>query len=477
MIAQLRNTSGITSYLTIAIVAMLVGFGVSYSGMIVPGLLVALALFAGFLTLLVKDIRWGFYILMVANFFSVGLTRYIDLPLGLLIDFILLLIAITFFIINFKSISWKPLRNPVFLMVSGWMLFNILQIVNPEARSFEAWFYAMRGVALYFILTLMMGYLILNHQRDFKWFIFLWLLFSVVGAFWGMKQLFYGLDEGEKAWLNVPGNLTTHLLFGKLRVFSFYSDAGQFGAAQAHAGVVALALGIFQKKWSARILLLSVSLICFYGMLISGTRGAFAIPVVGIFTLLLLIRKFSIVIVGTLIMVSLLFVLKFTFIGQGNYQIQRLRSALDPNDASLQVRLANQKKLASYLDHHLLGGGVGSGGYWGQRFSPNSFLANLALDSWYVRIAAEYGYIGLFFYLTMIFLILYQSLKNINRQIDPDLKFKLIALFAGLAGVLVASYGNQVFGQMPTGVLMYLSIVFLTKKELSNENNYAKNVS
>ncbi|MBL0073191.1 MAG: hypothetical protein IPP34_15850 [Bacteroidetes bacterium] len=115
------------------------------------------------------------------------------------------------------------------MIVSGWMLINILQIVNPEARSFEAWFYAMRGVALYFILTLMIGYLIINHKRDFKWFIFLWLFFSVLGALWGMKQLFYGLDEGEKAWLNVPGNLTTHLLFGKLRVFSFYSDAGQFG--------------------------------------------------------------------------------------------------------------------------------------------------------------------------------------------------------------------------------------------------------
>lgn len=212
-------------------------------------------------------------------------------------------------------------------------------------------------------------------------------------------------------------------------------------------------------------------------MLISGTRGAFAIPVVGIFTLLILIRKFSIVIVGTLIMVSLLFILKFTFIGQGNYQIQRLRSALDPNDASLQVRLANQKKLAAYLDYHWLGGGVGSGGYWGQRFSPNSFLANLALDSWYVRIAAEYGYIGLIFYLTMILLILYHSIKNINKQHDSDLKFKLMALFAGLTGVLVASYGNQVFGQMPTGIIMYLSIIFLTKNELSKENTYERNVS
>jgi O-antigen ligase len=316
---------------------------------------------------------------------------------------------------------------------------------------------------LYFFLTLLIAYLCLDHKKDFQWFIYLWFIFSILGTLWGMKQFFIGLDGAEKAWLNVPGNLSTHLLFGRLRVFSFYSDAGQFGASQAHTALVATILALSTQKTGEKLFFGLTAVLCFYGMLISGTRGAFAIPIIGFLTYLILIRNFKIVVAGTSILVLLFVLLKFTFIGQGNYQIQRLRSSLNPQDASLQVRISNQKKLAVYLDTHFLGGGVGSGGYWGQRFSPNTFLANLALDSWYVRIAAEYGYAGLMFYIFMILFILYKALQKIRNEMETQLKKQLIALFCGLTGIIVASYSNQVLGQMPTGIIVYLSIVFLTQ--------------
>ncbi len=471
---QLNN---IKSAAIVTAAALLVAWLVLKTGFVFPLALIgcAVVFVVGFK--IVKDIRWGFYILMAANFFSVGITRYVSLPLGLLIDIILLLLFIIFFIKEFKNISWKPLSNPVFIAVSIWMLINIFELANPEAQSFEAWFYAMRGVALYFFLALLVGYLCLHHKKDFNWFITLWFLFSLIGTIWGMKQLFIGLDAGEKAWLNVPGNLSTHLLFGKLRVFSFYSDSGQFGASQAHTAVVASILAIFEKSRSRKIFYIITALLCFYGMLISGTRGAFAIPLAGFFTYLILIKNFKIVIAGSTVLVIVFCILKFTFIGQGNHQIARLRSSLDPNDASLQVRITNQKKLIEYLNVHWLGGGVGSGGYWGQRFSPNTFLANLALDSWYVRIAAEYGYVGLVLYLLMLFFILYYSLKKINAQQNPEIKNQLMALFCGLTGILVASYGNQVFGQLPTGIIIYFSIVFLTQKDYYINSKNANTVS
>lgn len=457
--------NNLKSYILLLITSLIIAFLIVQFGFIIPLILLSGAILSILIFKVIDDIKWGFYLLLTLNFFSVGLTRYVDLPLGLLIDFILLFIFIVFFLKNFKDISWKPLANPIFISVVLWMGINIFEIVNPEAHSFEAWFYAMRGVALYFLLALLIGYLCLRHNPDFKWFISLWFIFSIVGTFWGIKQLYIGLDAGEKAWLNVPGNLSTHLLFGKLRVFSFYSDAGQFGASQAHAAIVAGILALYEKSKKRKLFYLITSLICLYGMLISGTRGAFAIPVVGFFTYLFLIRNFKIIIAGSSVMAIIFFVLKFTFIGQGNYQIQRLRSSLNPNDASFQVRIENQKKLALYLNNHPLGGGVGSGGYWGQRFSPNTFLANLALDSWYVRIAAEYGYIGLLLYLGLLLYILLIAFKKIKSEMDPLIKNQLIAIFCGLTGVLVASYTNQVFGQMPTGILIYLSIVFLTQME------------
>jgi predicted ABC-type sugar transport system permease subunit len=35
---------------------------------------------------------------------------------------------------------------------------------------------------------------------------------------------------------------------------------------------------------------------------------------------------------------------------------------------------------------------------------------------------------------------------------DPILKYKISALIAGMAGIMVASYGNAVLGQMPTAL-------------------------
>jgi hypothetical protein len=44
---------------------------------------------------------------------------------------------------------------------------------------------------------------------------------------------------------------------------------------------------------------------------------------------------------------------------------------------------------------------------------------------------------------------------------DPALKIKMTALAAGMAGVVVASYGNAVLGQMPTSILIYMSMALL----------------
>ena len=108
------------------------------------------------------------------------------------------------------------------------------------------------------------------------------------------------------------------------------------------------------------------------------------------------------------------------------------------------------------------GGGVGSAGNWGQRFTPHTFLANTPTDSWYVMIWAETGVVGLTIYLLIILAILFKGAYHVMFRIkEPWLKTQIMALVSGMAGIMVASYGNGVFGQFPTGVLMYLGMVFM----------------
>src|SRR5665648_1298568 len=73
----------------------------------------------------------------------------------------------------------------------------------------------------------------------------------------------------------------THMLFGKLRVFSFYTDAGQFGAAQGQAAVVFGILALNVKNLKLKLFYTLVALAGIYGMMVSGTRGAIAVPIMG----------------------------------------------------------------------------------------------------------------------------------------------------------------------------------------------------
>jgi hypothetical protein len=75
---------------------------------------------------------------------------------------------------------------------------------------------------------------------------------------------------------------------------------------------------------------------------------------------------------------------------------------------------------------------------------------------------ADTGVVGLTYYLFMLFFILITGAYNVMTKLKDDwLKAQISALTCGMAGIMMASYGNGVFGQMPTGILMYVSIVFM----------------
>ena len=114
------------------------------------------------------------------------------------------------------------------------------------------------------------------------------------------------------------------------------------------------------------------------------------------------------------------------------------------------------------MDDKPFGGGIGAAGDWGRRFSPQGFLANVATDSWYVQIWAEQGRVGLILHLFILSYIMFKSFFYLLFVVkNEELIGVLGALLAGFVGIMGASYGNGVLGQMPTGILIYLSWAFL----------------
>jgi hypothetical protein len=442
------------------LLALILGYAFSRGGVITIVAFSAIPFAIAFLGLILAKPKIGLWVMLVFSFLANGITRYVDGPFGLGVDIILLIVALGVMFRKSKDFESPGGNNALTYAVLIWFAYTVLEIVNPEARSFEAWFYAVRGVSLYFIATVPLTFVLLYREEDCDTFIKIWFTCSLMASFWGLRQLFFGLDNAENLWME-SGAKATHMLFGKLRVFSFYSDAGQFGASQAHVAVVAGILAMGPVSKSKKMFYIFTCLISLYGMAISGTRGALFVVITGFGIYFLLSNNMKIVIPGAIAGLLIFGMLKYTNIGQNNDQIRRMRTALDPNDASLMARLENQAKLKTYLASRPIGGGIGSAGSWGQRFSPGTFLANTPLDSWYVKIWAESGIIGLMVYLGMILFILINRFMALFRIREPDLKFKLAALYAGVFGVCFASYGNQIFGQFPTGSVMYFSMVYI----------------
>lgn len=446
--------------LLIAAVAIALGYIIVETDLAGAGGLIAVPFVIIYLVLLFKSPRIGLYTVLNLGFFANGMIRYSTAPFGLLLD-IFLLLSLIAALSKATSRNYKYLKNPFVYAVAIWTVFTIFEIVNPESRSFAAWFYSVRGTSLYMMQLVILTILLLNDPKEMKVFIRIWIAWSLIACLWGMKQQYFGVNHAEQLWLDA-GAYKTHILFGRLRVFSFYSDAGQFGAAMGHIALVCLILSFGPLKIKQKVILWCLSGLFFWGMSISGTRGALFVPLSGILVYLFLTKNFKILSAGMLIVGLLFGALKFTKVGAGNYQIQRMRSAMDPNDPSLQVRLNNQKKLSAYLASRPIGGGIGSAGSWGQRFSPGTLLADTPTDSWYVRIWAENGVIGLWVHLGMIFTFLIGgTIMIFKMKNDKMLRQMTMALFAGFVGIAFASYGNQVLGQAPTGVVVFMSIAFV----------------
>lgn len=433
------------------------------------GIGVFIGLFAAiiYLYLLFSRPIIGLFTAIALSFILIGIGRYVkDVQVGLGMDGILILTYVALFMNRFRErVDWTPAKKDITFLATIWFAYALFELVNPEAHSTAAWFSG-RGVSFYMFLMVPLTLLFINTNRKLDIFLYIWGIASILATMKGIMQLKFGVDHWEQAWLN-EGNYKTHILFGKLRVFSFMSDAGQFGGNQAYTAVVFTIYSLSQKARKNKLFFIIVAALSFYGMLISGTRGAISVPLAGFMTFFVLRKNIRVLSFG-LGFIALIFIFfRFTTIGQGNDQIRRMRTAFDPNDASLQVRLDNQKILKKYLATRPFGGGIGHGGVKAQKYLPNAFLSQIATDSWYVLVWVEEGIVGLLLHLFILFYAVGKSsFKVMFRIRDPLLKLKIAALISGMAGVMVASYGNAVLGAMPTGMLIYTSMAIMLNSEV-----------
>ena len=192
----------------------------------------------------------------------------------------------------------------------------------------------------------------------------------------------------------------------------------------------------------------------------------FFLNAIGILSVLGTLWGFRQLVLGLMVLGIAFFFLKYTFAFQHVEQIRRMRTALNPEDPSMLVRYNNQITFGKYLQNRPFGGGIGAAGFWGARFNPNSLLARTPTDSYYVKVWVETGIVGICLHLLMFGFFIGKGGHIVWHLRDPVLRTKIAALYCGMLGIMFASYGNQVFSQMPTSIIMGIAIpiIFISPK-------------
>jgi len=412
------------------------------------------------LVLLIRNPLLALFATIIYTFILpvVGRETMVPFQFGVITELLLLLTWIGA-LVNPKAADWQASANDLVLLTTIWFVISVLQIFNPAGASVMGWLSEIRTTALTMVLTVPLACALIRKEKHADIFLYLTIGWAVIAAVNGIKQLYIGLFPGEEAFL--MANTKTHLIRGVLRVFSFYTDAAMFGASMAQVALISwvLALGPF-TKWK-RIMLFLISALLFYAMMISGTRGAFFVFAGGVAGLFLT-KNFRLLLIGLFGLVLLFSFLKFTNIGQGNYQVRRLRTAVNPTeDASFLVRMNTQMMLRDYLADKPFGGGLGTIGNNGKEHNPGTFLAGLEPDSYWVKVWAMYGITGLVVWFCLMCYILGKCCRIVWRTEDPKLKIKLVALVSATTGVFIASYGNEVINRTPASILAFISLAII----------------
>ena len=429
-------------------------------------LFTAVMLFPSLILLLIYSIQrpiisYLLYIGIVCYFTAIY--RYSQIEnLSIIIDCTLALciVAITFNVItNHEQYPWQNGFNLLTAMNVTWACYCILILMVPD--TFICNFEGNRGVFFSIPLTCFITGVLLctvHRLRSLLFWVGLYTITAFLKAYWQKKR---GFDAAESAWLVAGGAWHTHALSSGMRYFSFFTDAGNFGACMGLLSTVFSIIGLVAKRNRYRLFLLLVACLASISMAMSGTRGAVVIPFGGMLLFFLLSKNFKIMAVTAIAGILGFSFFYFTDIGNDNPSIRRMRTAFRPEeDASYNVRAMNRERFAYYLADKPFGVGLG-----GKIVDTHRLMELeedfIPTDSFYVEIWAEGGIVGLLLYLLMQVAIFIRCGYLILFKVkNKQLRYILSALTAGCFGLCLNAYVGRAINFQPGNTLfiLFLSI-------------------
>ncbi len=471
VIEKFNNPFG---FICLLAVGVFIAAAIALKGIVIGVLVIALLSGPLALYYITTNTEWSLISYMTFAFTIMLLLRLgVSFPLGTLMDGMLLIFYLNFFIQNKIKNEWERVQSPISKWILIWIIYNLLEVGNPSATSRLAWVYTVRTVAIV-ALSFYIYLFNIRTKAFLKKLLKIWLFYCLLAAWYCFKQEFFGFYKFEDDYLHSDPNIMLLLyLAGHWRKFSFLNDPVVYAYNMAVASVICIALltGPVTKKQKYILVFLIFSYS--FNMIFSGTRGAF--PLIPVAIMLYAIMRFS----KTVLVMAIIFAIFFVgliFVPTSNQNILRFQTAFRPNkDASYIARKINQARIKPFIWSHPMGGGLGSTGDWGKKFSPGSYLSGFPPDSGYVRVTVESGPIGLAIFCIMMFTILKTGINNYYTIRDPELKSYCLAATMGILVLNVGNFPQEALVQYPSNTNFYLLIAVLcVSKRIDQEQNNEK---
>lgn len=403
--------------------------------------------------LILKYSKQSFYTLFVLQFLLAAANMAVDIPLGIatlactLFTVVLLMLYTTY-----KKVDWTGSRNAMLLLFLAWGVYCVLEIANPNHVQ-EAWNISITHYLIYPVVCAVMVPLTIRSIKGIEWLLFIWSIFILMAVAKGYWQKSYGFNARELYFLYELGGAKTHIIWSGVRYFSFFSDAANFGVHMAMGiSVFGISMLNVKSKW-LKVYFGIVVLAAIYGMGISGTRAAIAVPIGALGAYILLSRNVKSCIAGASALLLLVVFFNFTNIGDDNQYIRKMRSAFRPGkDASYQLRVYNRAKMKELMVRKPFGYGIGLSK--GERFYPKERMP-YPPDSWLVAVWVETGIVGLILYLALhSALFAWCGWIIMFKIMNKRLRGLLVAWISMAAGFFLAAYANDVM-QYPNSIPIY----------------------
>lgn len=422
---------------------------------------------------------YGLILTFIISFFLLGILRFVDAPLGILMDAIIIYLFLVMLYGLIQKRESLPIRNPLGILFIVWIVYNIFQVANPAGESIQSWIYAIRPVAFTMLIYFVAVRYIVNYKQ-IRIYMFVLLILALFLALYGIVQEFNGLTGWEEAWVK-KDKMRYNLFFTnwKYRKFSFFADPMTFGVTCAYTGVFALILGFGKNivSWKRTLLFLGAG-IMFFSMVFSGTRTAYVMPVAALAFYVILNFNLRVIILSSILFGAGAGVILSPIKSLGPLDansLDRIRSAFMPaEDASFNVRLKNQAMIQPYIQTHPIGGGIGSTGMTAGKFTPWTMLSQFQVDSGFVKIGVEQGTLGLLIYCLLWFFAFKTGIDAYFNIQDEKIRTIIAAILCMFFAIIVANYAQEVVTMYPTSIVVYCSMGALTSFNWQVKNNLLK---